>query len=85
MLLCSVAPPLAARALATNVPPQLEVAFDEYCERLLLREVPKARKELLVASCLITRPSIVTALCNAAERKVVVRLKYDEQQAVMKA
>jgi phosphatidylserine/phosphatidylglycerophosphate/cardiolipin synthase-like enzyme len=61
--------------------PQVEAAFDEQCEHLLLREVPKARQELLVAAYLITHPGIVTALCNAAEHKVVVRLKYDERQA----
>ena len=61
--------------------PQVDAAFDEQCEHLLLREVPKARRELLVAAYLITHPAIVTALCNAAERKVVVTLKYDERQA----
>lgn len=60
---------------------QVDVAFDEECERLLLREVPKVKKELLVASYIITRASIVEAICRAAERKVTVKLKYDERQS----
>jgi len=48
----------------TNSTTQVEVAFDDQCERLLLREVPKTKKELLVASYIITRPSIVDAICR---------------------
>lgn len=72
----------AGASSATNsAATQVEVAFDEECEHLLLREVPKAKKELLVASYLITRPSIVNAFCAAAERKVAVKIKYDERQS----
>ena len=73
----------AGAAVVTNAPTasQVDVAFDEECERLLLREVPKAKKELLVASYIITRQSIVEAICRAAERKVVVKLKFDERQS----
>ena len=39
------------------------------------------KKEMLVASYIITRPSIVEAICHVAEHKVTVRLKYDERQA----
>jgi len=73
----------AGAAVVTNSPSatQVDVAFDDECERLLLREVPKTKKELLVASYIITRQSIVEAICRVAERKVPVKLKFDERQA----
>jgi phosphatidylserine/phosphatidylglycerophosphate/cardiolipin synthase-like enzyme len=72
----------AGAAVVTNASAtQVEAAFDGECERLLLREVPKAKQELLVAAYIITRAGIVDAICRAAERKVVVKLKYDERQA----
>ena len=58
-------------------PAQVEVAFDQDCEKLLLDEVATARSELLVAAYLITRDNIVDALVRAAQRGVKVRLKYD--------
>ena len=76
LILC-VAP--ATRAAPR--PAQVDVAFDGQCERLLLREVGKAKQELLVAVYVITRPAIVTALIRAAESKVKVLLKYDAGQA----
>ena len=72
---------LGASSASDSAAPRVEVAFDEECEHLLLREVPKAKKELLVASYLITRPSIVNVFCAAAERKVAVKIKYDERQS----
>ena len=71
----------AAVVTNSNTATQADVAFDDECERLLLREVPKAKKELLVASYIITRQSIVEAICRVAERKVPVRLKYDDRQS----
>ncbi len=71
----------AAVVLNTNTATQVDVAFDEDCERLLLREVAKAKKELLVATYIITRQSIVEAICRLAERKVPVKLKYDDRQS----
>jgi phosphatidylserine/phosphatidylglycerophosphate/cardiolipin synthase-like enzyme len=71
----------AAVVTNANTAVQADVAFDEDCERLLLREVAKAKKELLVASYIITRQSIVEAISRIAERKVPVKLKYDDRQA----
>jgi phosphatidylserine/phosphatidylglycerophosphate/cardiolipin synthase-like enzyme len=71
----------AAVVIPTNTATQVDAAFDEDCERLLLREVAKAKKELLVASYIITRQSIVEAIGRIAERKVPVKLKYDERQS----
>ena len=78
-----MAVPRTSAAAGTNAPTatQADVAFDEQCEHLLLREVPKAKKELLVASYIITRQSIVEAICRVAERKVPVKLKFDERQS----
>ena len=72
----------AGAATVTNsTAVRVEAAFDDQCESLVLREVPKVKKELLVAAYIVTRPNIVAALCTAAERKVAVKLKYDGRQA----
>ncbi|TAN37663.1 MAG: DUF1669 domain-containing protein [Verrucomicrobia bacterium] len=75
------APAASVAAVVTNGAAQIAVAFDEQCEYLLLREVPKTKKEVLVATYIITRPSIVEALCHLAEHKVPVKLKFDERQS----
>ena len=64
----------------TNAAP-VEAAFDADCEALVIREIGRAEKELLVAVYEITRPTIVSALADSARRRVRVRLKYDAKQA----
>lgn len=81
LLQCAGERAVAAVVTNSNAGVQVDVGFDEECERLLLREIPKAKKELLVASYIITRQSIVEAICHVAEHKVPVRLKYDERQS----
>lgn len=72
---------LAATATNTVNAVQVEAAFEEDCERLVLREIPKARQELVVTTYIITRASVIDAICQVAERKVPVQLKYDERLA----
>jgi len=65
-----------AEAAASNV--VVETAFDANCEKLLVREINRAEKEIVVAIYNITRKGINAALVHAAKRGVKVRLKYDE-------
>lgn len=60
---------------------QVETAFDTECERVVLREIPKTKQELIVTTYIITRASVIDAICRVAERKVPVKLKYDERLA----
>ncbi len=57
----------------------VETAFGPACEKLLLREIKKAQKEISVAIYSITRRSITGALVSATERGVKVHVKYDSK------
>lgn len=59
---------------------QIEAAFGRKCEKLLIREIDRAEKEILVAIYSITREKIASALVEAAKRGVKIRVKYDAEQ-----
>ena len=82
LLICAALLPWLAdvRLLAADTnTAQVEVAFDEDCEKIILRELPKAKQELVVTTYIITRACVIDAICRVAERKVPVKLKYDER------
>lgn len=72
-------PVFASRLAATEVRSGVAVraAFGPDCEQLLIGDIKRARKELLVAIFTLTRKNITEALANAVKRGVTVRLKYD--------
>jgi len=59
-------------------------AFDDDCEDLLVREIQKADREILVAVYIISRPRVVDALVHAAGRGVKIHLKYDAGESSFK-
>ena len=59
----------------------VEAAFGDDCEALLVREIGRAEKDIVVAIYSITRRNITAALAEAVERGVKVRLKYDAGSA----
>jgi len=69
----------ASRLAATEVRDGVAVrtAFGQDCEQLLIGDIKRARKELLVAIYTVTRKNITEALANAVKRGVTVKLKYD--------
>ena len=58
-----------------------EAAFGADCEKLLLKEIRKAKKQVQVAIFSFTRQSIRNALVDAAKRDVKVHVKYDAESA----
>lgn len=60
---------------------RVTAGFSSECERLLVRAIQQAREEVLVAIYTLTRPQIERALSKAANRGVLVRIKYDVGQA----
>lgn len=56
-------------------------AFGSDCEKLLLKELHKAKKQVLVAIYSFTRQSIRNALVDAAKRGAKVHVKYDATSA----
>ncbi len=73
-----------AVAATARLPAFVTAAFDDNCEDLLVREIQGARREILVAIYVFTRPRVVNAIVNAAGRGVRVRVKYDARQASYK-
>jgi phosphatidylserine/phosphatidylglycerophosphate/cardiolipin synthase-like enzyme len=61
--------------------PVVEAVFGKDCETLLVREINRAKKEIVVAIYSMTRRNITSALADAVERGVKVRLKYDVASA----
>jgi len=59
----------------------VEVKFGRDCERLLIRELEGAKKDIFVAVYSITRKAITSVLTDAVERGVKVRVKYDEESS----
>ena len=55
----------------------MSVAFNADCEKLLIEEINRADKEILIAIYNITRRNITGALGHAVHRGVKVRLKYE--------
>jgi phosphatidylserine/phosphatidylglycerophosphate/cardiolipin synthase-like enzyme len=66
---------LAAEDAATNA--VVKAAFNGDCEKLLIEQIDRADKEILVAIYSMTRKNISGALVRAVGRGVKVRLKYD--------
>jgi phosphatidylserine/phosphatidylglycerophosphate/cardiolipin synthase-like enzyme len=62
---------------ATNA--VVNIAFDADCEKMLIEEINRADKEILVAIYNITRKNITSALAHAVRRGVKVRLKYESK------
>lgn len=60
-----------------TVPAQVQVAFGKKCEEMLIKELDRAKTEILVAIYNITRRSIISAFVQAAQRGVKVQVKYD--------
>lgn len=60
---------------------EVRVAFGRDCRTLLVGEVDKAQKDILVACFTFTDSGIVRALTEAAGRGVKVAVKYDARQA----
>lgn len=84
ILAAGVVSTLAVGALAdreTPAPAGVRAAFGPGCEDAVLEAIRSARSEILVASYVITRDSIVSALANEARRGLRVHLKYDAKQA----
>ncbi len=54
-------------------------AFGSDCERLLIKEISRAKEEMFIAIYSITRRNIVNAISQAAKRKVKIIIKYDAQ------
>lgn len=55
----------------------VKVAFGAECDNLLLDELNKAEKEILVAIFSLTHPQITKAFISAVDRGVKVEIKYD--------
>lgn len=70
----------ADRPVMDVTPPRVTTGFSSECERILVRTIQQARREILVAIYTITRPSIEQALSAAARRGVTVIMKYDAGQ-----
>ncbi len=60
---------------------EVQAAFGEDCEKLLVQEINRAKKEILVAIYNLTRRSITGALADAVRRGASVRVKYDATAA----
>jgi phosphatidylserine/phosphatidylglycerophosphate/cardiolipin synthase-like enzyme len=71
----SASPCLAAEEATTNA--VVKAAFEGDCEKLLVEQIDRADKEILVAIYSMTRRSITGALVKAVGRGVKVRVKYD--------
>jgi phosphatidylserine/phosphatidylglycerophosphate/cardiolipin synthase-like enzyme len=70
-------PCLAAEEQATNA--VVKVAFNGDCEQLLVEQINRADKEIVVAIYSMTRRSISGALVRAVGRGVKVHLKYNAE------
>jgi hypothetical protein len=55
----------------------VKVAFNADCEKLLIQQIDRAEKDVIVAIYNITRRNITGALVRAVQRGVNVRLKYE--------
>jgi mitochondrial cardiolipin hydrolase len=60
-------------------------AFDGDCEKLIADQIQSARRELLVAIYIMTRPRIGNLIVAAHQRGVNVRIKYDVNQAKLES
>jgi phosphatidylserine/phosphatidylglycerophosphate/cardiolipin synthase-like enzyme len=67
--------------LGAAVTAQVQCAFNEECEPLILREIESAHRTIRVAAYAFTRTRIAAALVSAKVRGVDVRMKVDEGQA----
>jgi len=83
-MLVMLAVPACFPAPTTRMTAFVVAAFDDDCEDLLVREIQKANREILVAVYLISRPRVVNALVNAAGRGVKIHLKYDAGESSFK-
>lgn len=57
------------------------VAFQEDCQKMVLREISRARSKILVAMYIFTNRAIADALGDASKRGVEVQVKLDRRQA----
>tara|TARA_Y100000114_G_C11637728_1_gene267671 strand:- start:10 stop:519 length:510 start_codon:yes stop_codon:yes gene_type:complete len=58
----------------------IEAHFDKDCEKALIGEIEKAKKEIKVAIYSFTRFSIANALKNASKKGVKVQIIWDKTQ-----
>jgi phosphatidylserine/phosphatidylglycerophosphate/cardiolipin synthase-like enzyme len=65
----------------TKRPGFITTGFDGDCETLIANQLQSARRELLVATYIMTRPRIAGLIVTAHQRGVKVRVKYDVNQA----
>jgi len=72
---------LPVDAKFTKRPGFITAAFDGDCETLIANQIQSARRELLVAIYIMTRPRIASLIVAAHQRGVKVRIKYDVNQA----
>lgn len=63
----------------------VRAAFGDECETMVIKEVSRAKKEVLVAIYSLTRRNINSALVQAVKRDVSVTVKYDTRQAQLEA
>lgn len=66
-------------------PAVVRTAFGEDCEKMVISEVSKAKKEILVAIYSLTRRNINSAFVQAVKRGVSVTVKYDARQEDLEA
>ena len=59
---------------------RVAAGFGDQCERILLRAIRGADREVLVAIYTLTRDLVEEELSRAAQRGVTVKVKYDEKQ-----
>ena len=87
LTLCTALPAVeSANTSPTNTKASITVhsecvaqsAFGKDCEKLLIKELDKAEKEVLIAIYSITRKNIAAALLRAKKRDVAVTVKYDK-------
>lgn len=70
-----------SEAKFTKRPGFVTTAFDGDCETLIAKQLQSARRELLIATYIMTRPRLAGLILTAHQRGVHVRVKYDVNQA----
>ena len=63
------------------VPAQVQAAFRQECEALLVSSINAAKKEIVIAIYSMTREDIADALIASYQKGVIVKIKMDEIQA----